>query len=424
MRTSLPVTVVSLFAVLCVGCGLPTAPGDQVASKLSRLTDSAPAADLNTLVSGNTDFAIDLYRAMSVEHQNVFLSPHSVSLALSLAYAGSANATTKAFEHTLHIGLPQAQYHAAMNDLDRQLSSRGANAAGADGGPFRLAIANQLFAQKGFAFVPAYLDVLAQQYGAGARVLDFATKSEASRVDINDWVSAMTQGHISELLPKGFITADTRAVLVNAVSFSAAWAKKFDPANSKPVPFHALDETSTPVTGMYDREMNGSYAHLDDVDVVSLPYDGKQLSLVVLMPKAGTFTTYEQHLTTATLNAAVAALTPQALELTMPTFELRTSADLGEALQKLGLANAFDSSADFSRMSTADQLAISGVVHQAWVKVSEAGTEAAAATGVVVGRTVSLPVTIPVVVDRPFIFLVRDDATGTVLFMGRFVQPS
>jgi len=402
----------------------PPPPGEAVGSSKQRITAAAPQADLDTAIAGNTDFALDLYRTMtSGKDGNLFISPHSISLALSLAYAGSGGATTTAFEHTMHVGLPQPQYHRAMNDLDRQLSSRGEGAKASDGQPFRLAIANQLFAQKGFPFEQPYLDLLAQEYGANVRLMDFVGKPDPSRVSINTWVEQMTEGKIVDLLAQGTISADTRAVLVNAIYFNAAWAKRFDAKNTHPAPFHAIDGTTPSVDMMFEAAMPGQLATVNHVDVVSLPYDGKQLSMVIMMPPQQELANFEQSLSAAKIASLVAALQPANIELTMPKFELRTSESLSQALVALGLGEAFGESGDFTTMSKAAQLGISDVVHQAFVKVSESGTEAAAATAVVIGVTSVAQPNPALVVDRPFVFAIRDDATGAIVFLGRVTRP-
>lgn len=419
IRALLPALVASsLLAVACTP-GEPTPPGTVAGSDKQRLTTAAPAADLSAAVAGNTDFAFDLYRKLGAAGgDNLFLSPQSITLALSMAYAGSAGATTTAFEQVLHQGLPQDRYHRAMNDLDRQLTSRGANAKASDGQPFRLTIANQLFAERTFSFELPFLDTLALEYGANVRLLDFVGQPDPSRRAINQWVEQKTEDRIKDLLAEGTITPDTRAVLVNAIYFNAAWAEQFKPEATKSGTFHNLSGSTSSVPMMFGPSLPAKGATVNGVEVVSLPYDGKELSMVVLMPPAGAFAAFEQGLTAASLGAHLAALTSEALELTMPRFELRSSLTLGEPLKALGLGPAFGDEGDFSKMSTQAQLGISEVVHQSFVKVSETGTEAAAATAVIIGTT-SIPQTRPVLIDRPFVFAIRDEATGAIVFLGR-----
>lgn len=420
-RLALLTAATSLFLA---ACGTPevTPPGDVAGSSKQRITTSAPAADLTAAVAGNTDFALDLYRVLSAGKQdNLFFSPQSITLALSMTYAGAAGTTATAFESTLHQGLPAASYHRAMNDLDLQLTSRGQGAKASDGQPFRFTIANQLFAEKQFSFEVPFLDTLAQEYGANVRLMDFVTKPDPSRVQINDWVAKKTEDRIKDLLAEGTITPDTRAVLVNAIYFNAAWKTQFDPKQSHDVAFHAIDGSSPMTAMMAEAELRARAATVNGVEVVALPYDGDELSMLILMPPAD-FTTFEQGLTAQQLGTYVAALKSEELTLTMPKFELRTSASLNAPLSTLGLGVAFSEGADFSGMSKEANLAISDVVHQAFVKVNEAGTEAAAATAVVVGTT-SIPQTRTVTIDRPFVFAIRDDATGAIVFLGRYVKP-
>lgn len=426
-RTAFHALTTSLLLAV-TGCGTPPPgevlpPGEVAGSSKERLTTAAPAADLAQAVAGNTDFALDLYRVLTAgKQENLFISPQSITLALSMTYAGAAGTTATAFESTLHQGLPAGQFHRAMNDLDRQLVSRGQGARAADGKAFRLTIANQLFAEKSFGFEVPFLDTLAQEYGANVRLLDFVTQPEPSRGRINDWVAQRTEDRIKDLLAQGTITPDTRAVLVNAIYFNAAWKTQFDEKLSRNVAFHALDGSSPQVPMMLHGELSARGATVGGVEVVSLPYDGDELSMLVLMPPMGAFTSFEQGLTAQALGGYVAALANEKLTLTMPKFELRTSASLNEPLATLGLGVAFSDAADFSGMSKQANLAISDVVHQSFVKVNEAGTEAAAATAVVVGVT-SVPQTRTVTIDRPFVFAIRDDATGAIVFLGRYVKP-
>ncbi|ABS28354.1 serpin family protein [Anaeromyxobacter sp. Fw109-5] len=401
----------------------PAAPGERVGSTSARVTAPAPAEDLAAAVAGNGALALDLYRVLSLEaEENLFFSPQSIAFALSMTYPGAAGETAAAFERTLHVSIPEPDYHRAMNDLDRQLRSRGAGAKAADGQPFRLRLVNQLFAQRGFAFEPPFLDVLAQEYGADVRLLDFASAPEPSRGAINGWVAQETEDRILDLLPQGTITTDTRAVLVNAIYFNAAWAKPFDPALTRDREFTLLDGSRVAVPTMSSADLAARAAQVDGVEVVELPYDGGELSMLLLVPPSGALAALEQALTPERLAEYVAALRAEHLALTLPRFEVRSSLALKPPLAALGLEVAFSELADLSRMSSQADLLVSDVVHQAFVKVNEAGTEAAAATAVIIGVT-SMPTIRPVAIDRPFLFVVRDDATGALVFVGRVTRP-
>jgi serpin B len=419
--------VLLLTAALTVACGRSeepaTPPGERIASARERVTTPAPAEDVAATVASGTELALDLHRLLAADRENVFFSPQSIAFALSMAYPGAAGETATAFERTLRLTLGEAAHHRAMNDLARQLASRGEGAAGADGQPFRLRLVNQLFARQGLAFETPFLDLLAEEYGADGRLLDFAGAPEPSRLAINAWVARATEERIPELLGGGTIDRDTAAVLVNAVYFNAAWETPFPAAATAPRPFTLLDGSTLDVPMMHGDDVPAKAAPVDGgLDVVELPYDGGELSMLLLVPPAGGLADFEAQLTAARLAELVAALEPEHLSLSLPRFEVRTAAPLRGPLSDLGLGVAFTEFADFSRMTTEAALCVKDVVHEAFVKVNEAGTEAAAATAVIMGPT-SAPTNRSVVIDRPFLFLVRDHATGAVVFLGRLARP-
>ncbi|MBX7115096.1 MAG: serpin family protein [Myxococcaceae bacterium] len=397
------------------------APGTVVGSEKQRLVVSAPPADLKQAVAGQTDFAFDLYRQLASEgSKNLFFSPYSVSVALSMTYAGAAGNTKKAFEDVFASNLPADRFHRSMNDLDAQLSSRGQGAKAADGQPFRLKVANQLFAQQDYTFETPFLDTLAVEYGANVRLMDFVTAAEPSRIAINEWVEDKTEDRIKDLLPAGSITRDSRAVLVNAIYFNASWKVQFEESATQNDAFHGVNGDKS-VPFMRNGDLRVPNATVDGTELVELPYDGEELSMLVMMPPAGGLHALELSLTNAKLADYRQALHHSALELSMPKFEMTVSTNLNEPLKNLGLGPAFDH-ADFSAMSKVEDLAISGVLHKAFVKVNEKGTEAAAATAVIVGAT-SVPVTRPVVLNQPFVFAIIDKATAAVVFVGRVTEP-
>ncbi len=434
MVTRLRCAVLCLVSLLAVaGCNTPDAeapppedrlepqaPGADARSDKARITAAAPAGDLQKAVAGQNDLAFDLYRQLTTEGENLFLSPVSISTALSMTYAGAAGTTAQAFEGVLGSGLPAANHHRAMNDLEAQLTSRGQGAAGTDGKPFRLNMTNQVFAQQGFPLEVPYLDTLALEYGAGVRLMDFAGAPEPSRVEINAWVAQKTEDRIKELLAEETITSDTRLVLVNAIYFNASWARVFEESLTANGDFHAPSGTKQ-VPLMRHPLLQTRAAQLNGTEIFELPYDGGELSMVVVVPPEGDLETLEASLGAAAFDGYVAALTGETLDLTFPKFEARTQASLSTPLRTLGLEPAFGAEADFSAM-TPRSVAISDVVHECFVKVDEKGTEAAAATAVIVGET-SAPLARPLVVDRPFVFAVRDNATGALVFVGRVVNP-
>ncbi len=416
----------SLIAVAaaCASASAATMPpGAPVGSSKPRITRNAPAPDLHSLVASETQFGLDVLHALvsAAPSKSLVFSPTSVTAALAMAYGGSAGTTRDAFDRVLHQALPEPAFHRATNTLERLLASRGSTARGTGGQPFRLDVTNQLFAERRATFLPSYLDLLAQEYGAGARLLDFRSAPDAARVAINDWVLRKTAGHIQDLLAPGFVTPDTRGVLVNAIYFDAAWAKPFEGSQTRPAPFHLLDGGTATVEMMRSARIATQSATVDGVEVVSIPYDGHEVSLMILMPTSGSFADWERAVGADDIARYAAARRPEDLRLSMPRFTTRTSTSLSGTLKGLGLAVAFSDQADFSRMSRTERFLVTEVVHQAIIIVDERGTVAAAATGIGVGTTAMPPPARPVVIDRPFLYLIRDEATGAVLFLGRYV---
>ena len=417
------VLAVALLSGL-VACAQPTVSGEVIQSEKQRITSpEVGEADLTTLVSGNSAFAFGLYQALRDEDGNLFYSPYSISLALAMTYAGARGETAQQMADTLHFTLSQDRLHPAFNSLDLELGQRGQGAKGRDEGGFRLNIVNAIWGQKDYHFLATFLDVLAENYGAGLRVLDFTSEPEKSRIVINDWVSEETEGRIKDLLPQGSIDPLTMLVLTNAIYFNAAWQYPFEENATTDGLFHLLQGGEVTVPMMKQEEFL-SYAESEGYQAVELPYDGRELSMIILLPQAGNFEAFEKSLDAQQVDAIIKNLKPSQITLTMPRFEFASSFSLREALAAMGMPDAFSGNADFSGMTGNRDLFISDVVHKAFVSVDEAGTEAAAATAVIM-RTTALPeVTVEMIIDRPFIFLIRDIKTDAISFVGRVVNPS
>jgi serpin B len=378
-----------------------------------------PAETVHTLVQGNTTFAFDLYQALNDQPDNLFLSPYSISLALAMTYAGAASETERQMGDTLHFALPQDQLHSAFNQLTLTLLSR---AEVPEGDGFQLNIANALWGQRGYAFVQDYLDRLAQNYNAGIHLVDFVGQTEEARKIINDWVAEQTEEKIKNIIPDGALTTDTRLVLTNAIYFNAAWASPFQEQATQPETFTALDgsQSSTPMmrqTGYYP------YASADGVITVEIPYVGGQLSMLLIMPPQDQFQAFESALDEVRLDELLTGLESTNIQLMLPTFEFESEFSLAQALSDLGMPIAFSSEADFSGIDGSQDLFLQDVLHKAYIAVDEEGTEAAAATAVIIGLTSIGDEPIEVRFDHPFIFLIRDNETGTILFIGRLVNP-
>ena len=417
------IAIATLALVGCSVAGGGRPPGQSAQSDKARVTaPDVPAPDQADLVAGNGAFAFDLYHELRKKTDgNLFYSPYSISLALATTYAGAHGETERQMAETLHFDLPQERLHAAFNGLDLALAGRGEGAAGKDDGGFRLHIVNAIWGQEGYPFLAPFLDTLAENYGAGLRLLEFQEDPEAARVAINDWVGEQTEGRIEDLLPPGLVDTLTRLVLTNAIYFNAAWADPFEEGMTADGPFYPLDGNQVSVPMMLQTTSYG-YAEGTGWQAVELPYDGHELSMVIVLPEMDTFTSFEDGLDVDQLDAILAGLSPQQVALTVPKFEIESEAGLADALTALGMPVAFSEAADFSGMDGTRELYIKDVVHKAFVSVDEAGTEAAAATAVVMVEKAMPMEPVEVTVDRPFIFLIRDIETGTLLFVGRVVS--
>jgi len=418
-----------LLVVLALVLLLPvTACNQQVAGELlmsDKPRDTSPdvsQADLALLTEGNSAFAFNLYQELRKKGGNLFYSPYSISVALAMTYAGARGDTAEEMAATLQFLLEQDRLHPAFNWLDAELASRGEGAQGKDGEGFRLNIVNAIWGQKDYGFLSTFLDVLAENYGAGLRILDFINETEKSRLAINDWVSDQTEDRIKDLIPQGAIDVLTRLVLTNAIYFNAAWKYPFDEDMTADGPFYLLDGGQVTVPMMQQIQSFG-YTDGEGYQAVELLYDGDELSMVILLPASGNFEAFEEGLEAQQISDIISDLQLAQVTLTMPKFEFDSEFSLKDTLAEMGMPAAFSEAADFSGMTGTRDLCISAVLHKAFVSVDEAGTEAAAATAVIVGETAVPGQSVEVTVNRPFIFLIRDIETGSILFVGRVLNP-
>jgi len=395
-------------------------------SSVQRIADpQVPPADTTTLASDNAAFAFAAYQQLITANTNLVFSPASISIALAMTYAGAATTTATEMASALHFTLPPAQLHPAFNALDQTLASRGQGFLGADGGPMQVDIANAIWAEKTYTFEADFLDTLAENYGAGVNLLDFVNAPDPSRLTINAWVSNQTDDKIQNPLPPGSIDGLTRLVLTDVVYFNAAWETSFDPNNTQDGPFTRLDGSSVTVSFMNAYFPSLPASQGTNFVAASLPYADTRLSLVVVVPDEGQFSQVESSLNATTLASLVAGLTSQPVLLTIPRLKIETSTSLEVLLQALGMTSAFISgTADFSGMDGTHNLYISNVFQDAFINVTEKGTEAAAATAVVVGAGGAPPTGLLVDATRPFIYFLYDQPTGAILFMGRVQDPS
>ena len=423
LKKGLVFVLIALLVLPLIACVQPADVRLVMSNKPRVTSPDVSKTDLALLIEGNSAFAFELYQSLREKDDNLFYSPHSISLALAMTYAGAHGETAQQMADTLQFIIEQEKLHPAFNWLDTELAKRGEGAEGKDGEGFRLNIVNAIWGQEGYKFLSEFLDVLAENYGAGLRILDFVNETEESRLTINKWVSDQTEGRIEDLIPQGAIDALTRLVLTNAIYFNAAWEHPFDKDVTSDGPFYLLDGGQVTVPMMKQTEWFG-HVEGEGYQAIELPYDDGELSMVILLPKAGQFEVFEKELQAQRLGDIIKGLQTTRVALTMPKFEFDSEFSLKDTLDEMGMPIAFTESADFSGMTGNRELLISDVVHKAFVSVDEAGTEAAAATGVIVGLT-SVPVDPPVevTIDRPFIFLICDIDTGAILFVGRVLNP-
>ncbi len=401
----------SLLALALAACAPTVATAPEPAAAEAVRAEATGAGDLA--------FAASLYRALADDDANLFFSPVSVRMALTMTFAGADGATRDAMAKALRLPPEPDAVHAAYGAWLADL-------AAAEERPYDLAIANRLWIQDGISLEPAFLDLTERHYAAGAAKLDLRGDPVGSRAAINGWVGAQTRDRIPELLPDGFLTPLSTLVLTNAVYFHGKWAWAFPAEATHDAPFTLLDGSAVDVPLMHlERQLQ--YAELDGVQVLKLPYQGDRLSMVVLLPSEGGLADLEGRLDAALFTSAREALRWERVRTWLPRFEHDTTYGLEAPLDDLGMGVAFTNAADFSRMSQDVELRIDKVIHKAFIKVDEEGTEAAAATavGMVMKTSIQPPPSEPVVfrADRPFVFGLWDDVADQLLFIGRVTDP-
>ena len=430
MRSRLPIVLVlAILVTACSGAGpvaSPSARADAIGLAVSNVArapvSDADAANAATAINA---FGIELYRAMAADADNLVMSPTSIALALGMARAGARGDTAAEMDAVLR-EVASDEHAAWLNALDQALAERSGTFTDGtnEDADVALNIANANFAQAGFPLEQAYLDALASRFGAGLQLVDFAADPEAARLLINDWVADETEQRILELLPPDVLNELTRLALVNAIYLKAQWHMPFDDDATEDAPFTTADGTTVTVPTM---AMDTHIAYADGAGwrAVELPYVGGGLAITIIVPDD--IEAFEGTLDGDQLATITSSLEQQYVVLTLPRFSVDTQASLRDLLKAMGMPTPFDPDrADFTGLSPlGDELFISAVVHQANIDVDEYGTEAAAATAVIIEQE-SGPPSDPLTlnVDRPFLFALRDTQTGAVLFLGRVTDPT
>jgi serpin B len=376
-------------------------------------------SDISLLSQGNTAFAVDMYKKLSGNEGNVFFSPYSISLALAMTWGGAQGQTETDMASVLHFPFSQTKLHPAFNALDLALN-RHASESG-----FDLHIINQLWGEKTYTFLPKYLKLVSLDYGASMNLLDFIGNPEPSRLVINQWMSDKTNQRINDLIPQGIINADTKLVLTSAIYFKAQWADTFSSSETHDNVFYRSEGDTITTKFMLHGGIYGTMSNAD-YQAIELPYKGHETSMLIILPEPGKMAVVEANLSTEFLSAIKYPLEKSNVLLNIPKFKFTTeSIKLAELLKSMGMSIAFSDMADFSGIDGTGGLNIGDVIHKAFVAVDERGTEAAAATTVIMRPSLS-PASQPQIfkANRPFIFLIRDIQTNAVLFMGKLNDPT
>lgn len=374
--------------------------------------------DVRNAALHSNQFAFDLYGRLRQADGNLFFSPSSVSTALAMTYAGAGGETKEQMARVLHLDANDERVHQGFGELARMLNSNGER--------YQLRMANRLWGLEGYPFRPEFLKVTREHYGAELAQVAFNKPDKAART-INDWIARQTEGKIGPLISPSAIGPLTRLVLTNALYFKAAWQDEFWKGATEEAPFHVAEDEEGKAPMMRQLEQF-SYVETDDAQILELPYAGGDLSMVVLLPtQTDGLAKLEQTATAQRLDEWIAKFEPRRVEVFLPKFKITWQSSLVDPLKSLGMASAFSQDdADFSGMTSFEDLKLYEVIHAALVDVDEEGTEAAAAT-VVMADAAELPGEDQPVIfraDHPFVFLIRDRRTGAVLFLGRLVKPA
>ena len=371
----------------------------------------------STLVLNNSDFAIDLYHKLRSSEGNIFFSPYSISTALAMTYAGARNETEKQMAKAMHFTISQDKLHPAFSNLQEKLKKVQKK------GNVQLLIANSLWPHKGYPFRNEFLGLVKKNYKTEITAVDYVRQTEKARKTINAWVEEKTRDKIKDLIKPGILDALTRLVLANAIYFKGNWASQFDKKHTRDMLFKLSPDKTSKTPMMYQKGQFGYWAD-KDLQVLEMPYVGKQLSMVVLMPtRVDGLPQLEKKLNVENLRRWNSRLRERKVDTWLPKFKLECDFRVDKALQAMGMVDAFTGDANFSGMDGTDWLYISAVLHKAFVDVNEEGTEAAAATALVMTLKCA-PMDPQFRADHPFVFLIQENQTGSILFIGRMTDPT
>ncbi|MCK4303355.1 MAG: serpin family protein [Candidatus Eisenbacteria sp.] len=416
MRMPQTALVMLFVSALLLGCSDDKTTNPDPDIRTVRQIPEEFQDDVVLLVEGNNEFALKLYDELSSQNGNMFFSPFSISTALAMIWAGARTQTEEEIAQVLHFPFDQEQLHPIFGALQQSLDT------GIGYDLYQLKIANRLWGCTGYPWLEPFLEITRSDYGAELEQLDFSANPEAARLRINQWVSEKTAGRIPDILAPGLLDPLTRLVLANAIYFKGDWVSCFDRKRTEIEPFWTTPDASVDVAMMQQTE-RFPLCTVPSMSILELPYVGQDLSMVILLPEqVDGLCALEAELTLQKLTSWIDALHEQEVDVKLPRFTFSSKFNLVDHMSAMGMPSAFNPlAADLSGMATMEELYLSFLVHEAFVLVNEEGTEAAAATAGGVAGT-SAPAVF--VADHPFIFLIRDRVTGSILFMGRMIDPS
>ncbi len=408
-----------MFVVIssCAPTSERSVPGESVQTVPGERAAGPVTSEMRDVAEDNNRFALELYaRLRTGTSENLFFSPASLSTALAMAYAGARGQTAEQMADVLHFRLPQDKLHPDFGDLRRAWDVKAKESG------YRLNMANRLWGQQGFSFLPGFLAITREHYGAELAQVDFTRQAEPARQQINAWVEEQTQGKIRDLVPAGLLDDTTRLVLTNAIYFKGEWNRRFGKGATQDAPFHVSARQQADVPLMYQTD-HFRYWSGEGLKLLELPYGKGDMAMLILLPdEVEGLSALEAKLTADNLSRWQSDFRRQKVRVHLPRFTMTSQFQLDDVLKAMGMTLAFARGADLTGMSSQGGLYISAVIHKAFVDVNEEGTEAAAATAGGI-RILKKQLEQVFRADHPFVFLIRDNRTGSILFMGRLVNP-
>jgi len=389
------------------------------ASSTTKADDSeATPEGVSDVVNSNNQFAFDLYLRLKddPEHveSNIFFSPYSISVALAMTYEGAKGETAEEIQSVFHfpedenIRQPSfAKIYNQINKVDKK---------------YELHTANALWAQKDYKFLEEYINTIEKYYVGKVTNVDFIKATEDARITINKWVEEQTNNKIKDLIPAGVLNALTRLVLTNAIYFKGLWIKQFDKKETTEEDFKVSPEKTVKVDMMSIAGEEFNYHENEELQILELLYEGEDLSMLIILPKENDLKSLEDSFSLKKISELRNSLHEQQVNVYIPKFKFETKYFMVKTLKEMGMPTAFSMDADFSGMDGTKDLFIANVIHQAFIDVNEEGTEAAAATGVVMELKAAMPTVFRA--DHPFLFMIQERESGNILFLGRVIDPS